>query len=1052
MNSSSQQFENMLKLRSKDDRAIVSVWLAVMACLFAFSTTTTTRAQNYRATIRGRVVDTAGRMIPGARVKITDRDSSESRETTSDADGSYAISGLPPGRYSLSTELPGFRRFQVMELTVEVDQTLQIDVTLAPGGVTAEVLVQDEPGTIDTQTGSLGEVITNREIVDIPLNDRNYLNLAVLSPGVVPAASGANPNNINGGRSDHVHYRVDGIANMNRRGNEPVGAPSIDAIQEFKIATNNYSAESGHLGGAVISVAVKQGGDRLHGSLFEFNRDDRFDARSFFDQDKLELSRNQFGGTLTGPLLRGRTFFTASYEGSRHRQGETRVTRVPTLNERMGIFATPVRDPFTGQPFPNNTITPSLLSPIAMTLASLYPLPNRSGVLNLATSATNEYKQDNFLVKLNHRFNDSNWLTGTGMADRGDTSLPFRSTSLPGFGSTRETRRQFWGTTWTSIIGPKLINEARFGFTHDRFGEASVNFGKNTSAEIGITGTTGGRGLAAIVIAGFPELGDATFLPDEWHDDGYSISETVTLLRGRHNVRIGGDVQVSRLSNLFAAFEGGQIAFTGSFSQNPFADFLLGLPVQTQRQVGSNLSRLRSSSYGIFVQDDWQVGSRLTLNLGLRYDLSKPAVEEDDRWANFIIAERRLVAAGTEGFPRAMVRTDGNNFSPRIGIAYRPFANDRTVIRAGYGVFHSFDLQFTQYQIMGASAFPFTQLELFQATAIGNPSLSIPFPNRPGITPGALSPNGWDFENPTPYTQVWSVTFGQELPGGVAAEISYVGSKGTHLSSTANINQTIRTPTGNIVPFPGFGRILFQRLAASSNYDALQISVNRRFRQGLAFRSAFTWSKSTDNASFGSPARLPQDPNDLAAERGLSEFDRRRVWNSDVIYELPIGRGSRFAANAGSFANVLIGGWQVSAIIQLYDGRPFTPVVSTANAQQGFATRPDRIASGVLENPTISRWFDPTAFVVVPANQFHFGNSGRNILIGPGMVLIDAAIMKNFALPWEGHRLQFRTEIFNVPNRANFGQPDARIDQPTAGTISSAGPGRQIQFGLKYLF
>jgi hypothetical protein len=518
-------------------------------------------------------------------------------------------------------------------------------------------------------------------------------------------------------------------------------------------------------------------------------------------------------------------------------------------------------------------------------------------------------------------------------------------------------------------------------------------------------------------------------------------------------LKIGGDFQHSRFSSLFAAFAGGQIAFNGAFSLNPFADFLLGLPVQTQRQVGTNRSRLASNYFGFFIQDDWRVHPNLTLNLGLRYDVNQPPVERDDRWANFFPAERRQIAAGAEAdVPRALVKTDYNNFSPRVGFAFRPFGDSKTAIRGGYGIFHSFDLQFTQYQIMGASAFPFTRLELFQAIAVGNPSLSDPFPDRPGITPGALSPNGWEFENPTPYMQNWNLSFGRELLPNLGLEISYVGSKGTHLSSTANINQTIRTPQGSVVPFPGFGRILFQRLSANSSYNALQISVHKRFAQGLAFRSAFTWSKSIDNASFGAPARLPQNPNDLNAERGLSEFDRRRVWNSDFVYEIPFGRNRRFGSNMSSLMDAVFGGWQLNGIIQMYDGRPFTPVASRANTQAGFAARPDRIGSGELENPTIERWFDTADFRVVPAGQFRFGNSGRNILIGPGAVNVDASVFKNFEMPWEEHRLQIRAEFFNLPNRANFGQPDARIDQPTAGVISSAAPGRQIQIGLKYLF
>jgi hypothetical protein len=469
--------------------------------------------------------------------------------------------------------------------------------------------------------------------------------------------------------------------------------------------------------------------------------------------------------------------------------------------------------------------------------------------------------------------------------------------------------------------------------------------------------------------------------------------------------------------------------------------------------VGTNKSYLFSNYFGVFIQDGWKLLPGLTLNLGVRYDLNRPPVEKYDRWANFIPELGRQVLAGEEGFGRALVKTDRNNFAPRIGFAYRPFGDAKTVVRGGYGIYYGFDLQFTMYQLLGATAFPFTRLEIYPAIAVGNPSLANPFPaSRPGLSPGANSPNGWDFENPTPYTQNWNLTIGREIANNLGVEASYVGTKGTHQSVTLNINQAIRTPQGSMLPFPGFGRIALQSLGASSSYNALHLSVRKRFSRGLAFRSSFAWSKAIDNASFGSAARQPQDPRDLRAERGLAEFDRRRTWSSDFLYELPFGRGRAFGNDSSHGLDALLGGWQVNAIIHLYDGRPFTPVVSTANQQAGFAVRPDRLAPGELSEPTIEQWFDPAAFVPVPPTEFRFGNSGRNILIGPGAIIFDASVFKEFALPWEAHRLQFRAEFFNVPNRANFGQPDPRIDQPTAGVINSAGPGRQVQFALKYIF
>ncbi|MFN7949683.1 MAG: TonB-dependent receptor [Blastocatellia bacterium] len=1031
-----------------NDRAFVCQMTAMLWLLAGLIYT-----QGYKATLTGRVTDSGGAAINGASVTATCIDTNVATSSRTDAAGSFTITQLVPGRYQLQVEAAGFRNLVRAGITLQVDQTARVDVALEPGPLTDEVIIREDAPPIATDSSSLGEVISGHEIEDIPLNGRDYLDLARLAPGVVPSAAGAGPFNINGARSDHVNYLLDGFSNISQRGHEPVVAPSLDAIQEFKIITSNFSAEYGRLGGGVISVALRGGTRQFHGSLFEFLRNDALDARGFFDPEVPELKRHQFGGMLSGPLDRRRTFFLFSYEGLRNREEKTRLTRVPTDAERVGNFAAPVKNPFTGKPFAANTIAPELINPIAARILSLIPKANRTGTLNFMTVQPVTIDRNSYLTRVDHYLGKSGLISGRMLLNNSDSRDPFRSTPLPGFGATRETVKQLWALSYTHGFSARLSNEARVGFLRDNLTERSVNAGKNTSAEVGLTGVANGYGLANIVIAGFPEAGDASFLPDEWTDNEYVFSDTVNWLPGAHNLRMGFDFQRAQHFNLFAAFAGGQLVSLGNFTGNALADFLLGLTVQTERQVGTNKNYLFNNYFGFFVQDDWKVRHNLTLNLGVRYDLNQPPTEKYNRYSNFVPGLRRLVRPGEQGFSRALVNTDLNNFSPRVGFAWRPFGNERTAIRGGYGIFSSTDLQFTMYTLLGANAHPFTRLEVFQDLKPGGLTLSKPFPaDRTGAAPVALSPSGWDVANPSSDTQHWNLTIAHELTGNMGLELSYVGSKGTHLSATRNLNQTIRTPQGNIVPYPGLGRVLFQSLGASSNYHALQLSVSRRFSHGPGFRSSLTWSKAIDNATFGAPARLAQNPLDQAAERGLAEFDRRLVWSSDFIYQLPFGRGQLSGAGLLSLLRALAGGWQVSGIIHVYSGRPFTPVVARANAQAGFATRPDRIRNGRLDHPTIERWFDPTAFVEVPAGAFRFGNSGRNILIGPGAVLADAALMKNFSLPREGQRLEFRAEFFNLPNHANFGQPSAAIDQPTAGVISTAGAGRQIQLALKYLF
>lgn len=1025
----------------------------LLGVVLALSCSGNVQAQGYKAVIVGRVTDPSGAAISHARVTVRNLETNIESTVRSEVDGLYLAAQLPPGRYRLSVEAPGFRGFVRPELTLQVDQTVREDVTLALGPLNEEVIIQGDAPPITTESASLGKVITNQEIVDIPLNGRNYLSLALLAPGVVPAPTGANPHNINGARADHVSYLIDGVSNVNRRGNEPVASPSIDAIQEFKILTNSFSAEYGRLGGGIVSVALKSGANRFHGSLYEFLRNDAFDARGFFDQQVPNLKRNQFGGVFSGPVWKERTFFLFSYEGLRNREELTRLARVPTVEERAGVFATAIRNPFTRQPFPDNTIPPAMIQPLAARLLGLIPAPNRSGALNFVTVGNLPTDGENFIAKLDHWINPANQLSGRFLLNNTVARDPFRSSVLPGFGAARSGRKQQWALTYTRTFTPNLVNEARFGYMRDNFAERSVNAGQNTSAEFGIPGVANGFGLTNFTISGFPELGDAVFLPDEWTDNEYAVSDTLSDLVGTHYLRVGGDFQRSQHFNLFAAYAGGQMAFLGNFTGQPLADFLLGLPVQTERQIGTNKSYLFSNSWGVFLQDDWKVRPRLTLNLGLRYDVAQPPVEKFNRYANFIPSQHRPVPAGEPAYPRALVNTDRNNLAPRLGFAWRPFGGDKTAVRGGYGLFYSFDLQYTMYTFLGANASPFTRLEVFQDTRPGGLTLTTPFPaDRPGAAPAALSPSGWDVKNPTAYSQQWNLSFARELFPDWGLELSYVGSKGTHLSATLNLNQTIRTAQGNVQPFPGLGRVLYQSLGANSIYHALQASVNKRFRQGLGLRSSLTWAKAIDNATFASPARLPQNPADLAAERGLAEFDRRVVWSSDFLYELPVGRGRRFGGGVPRALDAMLGGWQINGILHLYSGRPFTPFVSRANAQAGFATRPDRIRDGRVADPTIDRWFDPAAFSVVSSTEFRFGTSGRNILTGPGVVIFDASVFKQFVMPWEHHWLEFRAEFFNLPNRANLGQPIAAVDQPTAGVIGSAGPGRQIQLALKYLF
>jgi hypothetical protein len=963
--------------------------------------------------------------------------------------GAYRFSELLPGIYEISIEAQGFSPQTRTGLRLEVGTALRSDFVLQIATRSESVTVEAASTVIHTESPELSHVVGSALVQSLPLNGRDYTSLIRLAPGVAPATAGQNPNNIDGNRPDHVAYYLDGLLNLRRRGHEPAVLPSLEAIQEFSVVTAGFGADQGRMP-AAVSVALRGGTNEFHGSLFEFIRNNAWDARSFFDATPPVLKRNRFGGLLGGPLKRDRLFFLASYEALRSRESQTRLARVPTAAERAGQLTGTIRNPLTGAIFPNANIPPELIDPISRRLLQFVPLPNRAGQFNYVNSARAYDDVDLGLMRVDWNPSSVDQVSARAVFDFRSGGVPFRGGPLAGFGSRSRPTNQLYGVSWVRTISASATNELRLGFTRSVLRDESVNAGEDTAPSVGITGVTPGTGLSNIAIAGYATFGDVPALPSAWRDSVWSVTDNWMWVRGQHSLRFGGEWFESRYSELFGAFGMGQFVFTNSGSGNPFADFLLGLPTQTQRQIGQLNLHLASRWISGFVQDDWRVGRRVTLNLGLRYDLTVPPVERDNQWSNFMPELGRSVTAGTPGYPRSLLKTHYRDFSPRVGFAYRLTQDSSTVLRGSYGFFRGTDLQFTTYQALGATAYPFVNLQAYQTSAATRLTFAQPFPSSVNsINPTATVPSGYEYENPTPYSQNWNLSLAREFASDFGVEAAYVGNKGTHLSSALNLNQALRSAAGTVRPYPGFTRVIWISAGGNSNYHALQFSVRRRYRGGLAFRSSFTYSKAIDDLSFGSAARQPQNMRDLRAERGLAEFDRRKIWSTSVAYELPFGRGKRWNPSAG-WARFLLEGWQTNAILHMYDGAPFT-VTQTGNAQNGEPTRPDRIGSGELADPTVEQWFDVSAFRRVALNEFRFGNSGRNILTGPGKIALDASVIRRFALG-ESRRLEFRGEAFNLPNHANFGNPAAAIDQPAVGAISTADPGRVLQLGLKFLF
>jgi hypothetical protein len=1004
--------------------------------------------QSLTGSVVGRVIDPAGLPIAGANVSVHSRSTNREYRAATDQGGYYSVTGVAPDIYELRIEHAGFLSLVDPRIDVNVSQEVRADAKLEIGSMQETVVVHASREVLDTENGERGETIHEREMRDLPLNGRNYLSLALLSPAVVPAAAGQNPHNVNGSRPDHVAYLLEGTPNSRSRDHEQVVSPSLEAVQQFKLLTDAYAPEYGRMEG-VLSVALRSGANQFHGAVFEFLRNDALDARGFFDRQTPSLKRNQFGALLGGPIRKDSTFFLASYEGVRDRQQQTRLSRVPSLSERAGQFAAPLRDPLTRKPFADNRIPAGRIDPAAAALLAFVPEPNRDGAFNFDTAETLSAENDVLTLKFDHRFGARDSLSARAIWGGRDGADPFRSTTLPGFGSESRREGQQWGITYMRIFSPSLLNEFRAGFGRVTFEETSVNAGLSLAAEAGIGGVASGSGLSNINIAGFSSFGDSVALPSDWTTNSFPLADTLTWTKGRHVLKFGANYERSQYFELFGAFTMGQFSFINGFTGNALGDFLLGLPAQAQRQVGTNKAYLLSGTFGAFAQDSWQVTPRLTLTYGLRYDRIEPPVEKHNRWANFIPELGRSIYPGEPGYPRSLMRTENLNFSPRVGFAWRFGDESLTVVRGGYGVFYGNDFQFQVYQALGATAYPFTRLELIQATAAAPLALADAFAADSALDLGSLSPNGWSYDNQSPYTQNWNLTVGRQITASMSVEAAYVGAVSTHQSAALNANQWIRTPEGVTKPYPALGRVLVFEPGASAAYHALQSVVRRTFSNGLSLRGAFTWSKAIDAVSFGSAARQPQNSRDLRAERGRADFDRRAVWSSDVIYDLPFGRGRAFST-LPNWLNAAVGDWRVSVIAQAYSGAPFTPT-QTGNSQQGAPTRPDRVGEGIVAEPSVERWFDPSAFSVVPLDAFRYGNSGRNILTGPGYLNFDASVEKEFAMG-EGRALQLRGEFFNALNRANFGPPATAVDQPTAGGISSAAPARQVQLGLKFLF
>jgi hypothetical protein len=1103
-----------------------------MVAALSFLASLPLHAQGNTGTIRGRVSDEQQLAIPKATVSLEAPEIGLTRSVVSQPDGTFEFAGLRPAEYRLRVEADGFQPRE-WRVQLEVNQRARLDLALAAKGVEESVDVVEAPPLLHTSDASVGGVIDTQQVAQLPLNGRQFLELALLVPGV-HMSHGAQTGStsalywrpgqdsaitVSGGRPNSNTFLLDGTTNTDPSFNTYVISLPPDSIQEFQIATGTYTAELGGAGTGQINVVTKSGTKRLHGSAYEYLRNSAFDARLFTSPEELpHFSQNQFGGTVSGPLG-GKTFFFAGYEGFRSTQGQSNIMTVPLADWRNGDFSSgpPIYDPATTRanpsydptkpasptnpqlirdPFPNNQIPLDRMDPTSLeVLQRFIPLPNLPGIANnLSDTRAQELHNDQVNLRLDRTFEGGASLFARYSFSNEDGFTP---ENLPGFGAYHDNQVHNLTATYIKPLSQTMVSELRAGYQRMRLHRYGENAnGDDLIADLGIEGVGFGGpeayGLPRFDVQGQDSFGDSLLCtPCRYWNNLFQLGEHLTWLKGSHSFKAGGDLRYFRWDMLGFFQNRGFYSFTPGFTTrtasndgtgNALASFLLGLPVVKQRQAGEPSMKMRQTALDLFVQDDWRITPRLTVNLGLRYEVATPLHDVSKLLSNLDFIEGKPVAyvGGQHGYPEGLAFADKNNLAPRLGVAWTP-GNGKNAVRGGYGIFYSYpDMNLWCNQVHNVPlVFPqVLQSNNFVPSIFGfdfaPPNLAT---TRVGFT--TLDPHAQ-----TPRIQQASASFERQLGHSTMVQLGYVGAWGTNFDRAVLVNnaqpgpgpiqprrpfQTVSFLPGTVLPpdLPGVGETLtfpvgpINRLEnnASTSYNAAWILAKRNFSNGLSFLASYTYAKSfSDGPDFRSPAmesEVPQNSYDLPAEWGPAGCDIRHRFVSSVIYRIP------YTARVGSPSPTrrVLGDWQVSMIFQAQSGFPFTVGVigDTANAGTLLNVNPIRANAVPGVDPNLpsgernaDHWFNTAAFTTPPA--FTFGNVGRNTMTGPSLYKADLALDKEIPVGSES-AVHLRVEAFNLFNHTNLGTPNRFVNTPQFGTISEAmTSARQIQFVLRYNF
>jgi hypothetical protein len=1048
-------------------------------------------AQVDRATLSGVVRDSGGAVVPGATVTLTNTATSVASTQTTGESGSYLFINLIPSLYRLDVELAGFQKSS-QTIVLEVGQRALLDVALTVGAVNETITVVERTPLLNT-TAVLGTVVPEAAVANLPLAIRNWDDLLAMIPGVQAnrfteegggTSFGRTGNaNVHGQRSLSNNFLLDGVDNNSISTNvqeltTQVSRPSIDAIQEFKVVTSPYSVEFGRAPGAAISVTTKSGTNTVKGTAYDYYRNEHFDAINYFSKragaEKPTNDQNQFGGNVGGPIVTNRAFFFVDYENTRITRGVTRLTQVPTADERAGRFSTTIRDPLTGNPFPNNTIPSDRFDPVAVSILSLVPPPNQAGPNNYFRQPDVNDDGDRVLTRIDVPLSGRDTIFGRYIWSDRFRFIPGAFGGIVDGTGTSAFGRQDMSSNglvlgWTRVLSSALVNEFRFSWAGATSDAVQDPFGEAPPAGARIPGVPDSAvvagGLAGVTIdnyfqgPGLGRIGSPDFLPKFQHTDQVEFVNALSWLKGNHQLKFGANF-LAPMKNEYLDVPAtrGAVRFRNRFTGHPVADFLLGY-VSDAQLSNVHVVDQRHWAMSYFVQDDWRASNRLSLTFGLRYDFITPALEAENLQTNFIPEGAGQLVFATDGSleERGLVNADTNNFAPRVGVSYQLKPN--TVLRTGFGVFYNlFDRVGSEDQ-MALNVPGLVNNSLASSVATGpvfilRNGFPADFLSVPNLDPAAgqlarLRIRAVDTN--APKTTVYQFSGGVEHALGEQLVLSadVVGTIGRNLASLVNLNQ--RLDGNGPRPFPLFGFIEWRAQNGESSYTGLELGLRRRFSQGYSFGLGYTLSESRDwgaehLGAQGSPS-FPQDARNLEAWEGPSDYDTRHRFGGNFILELPFGEGKRWATSGASSA--ILGGWTVSGIYSFASGRPFTVRHGGNDVDQNMTGMPNLV--GDPKGPeTVDEWFNVAAFQAVPSGTF--GNAGRNILRAPTFSTFDMTISRRVDV--RDIALTFRADIFNVFNRVNFGPPERDLNSPsTVGRITSlAGDPRIMQIAVRVAF